>query len=92
MAKSEDCGMTTIDLGDQLITIDQVRAKTGFSTATIYRRIAAGTFPQRVAAGERAVRWKLSEIDNWIASLDRPAVKPTTPSGTDSKKTQRFPG
>lgn len=76
----------TMDLGDQLITIEQVRAKTGFSTATIYRRIAAGTFPQRVAAGERAVRWRLSEIDEWISSLTQ---RPISAAGAKNVRSAR---
>ena len=58
-------------IGDRLITLREVKEKTGFSTATIYRRLAAENFPQRISAGERAVRWKLSEIDAWIDGLSR---------------------
>lgn len=60
-------------LGDRLLTLREVREKTGYSTATIYRRIGAGQFPQRVSAGVRAVRWKLSEVDAWINGLSRPS-------------------
>jgi prophage regulatory protein len=46
----------------------QVEAMTGLSKTTIYARIAAGTFPEPIPLGEKAVGWIESEIQAWIES------------------------
>ena len=38
------------------------------SRTTIYRHMAAGTFPQAVKQGEWKIAWPASEIDAWIAA------------------------
>ncbi|KKW94184.1 helix-turn-helix transcriptional regulator [Sphingobium chungbukense] len=52
---------------DNLLRIAEVKARTTLSSATIYRRISAGTFPRphRISAGLTA--WYESEIDSWVA-------------------------
>jgi prophage regulatory protein len=47
--------------------LPQVKARTGLSRSELYRRIAAGDFPQPVKLGERASAWNASEVDRWIA-------------------------
>jgi len=52
-------------------TIDRlpdVKARTGLSRSTVYKLESEGKFPQRIKLGERAVGWRSSEIDAWIAS------------------------
>ncbi len=54
----------------------EVERQTQLSKASIYRQMHAGTFPKPVQLGERAVGWRLSEIDDWLdtrkrASFDR---------------------
>jgi prophage regulatory protein len=44
---------------------------TGRGRATIYRDIAAGTFPAPVRLGEQSVGWRKSDVDEWIASRPR---------------------
>lgn len=46
--------------------LPQVKARTGLSRSEIYRRIAAGDFPQPVKLGERASAWSAAEVDRWI--------------------------
>ena len=46
--------------------LPQVKARTGLSRSELYRRIAAGDFPQPVKLGERASAWNASEVDTWI--------------------------
>lgn len=53
--------------------LKQVKARTGKSRSSIYRDIAAGTFPAPVKLGERASAWNAAEIDRWIA--DRIAAR-----------------
>lgn len=41
---------------------------TGRKRSTLYRDIAAGTFPRPVQLGPQSVAWKKSELDAWITS------------------------
>lgn len=52
--------------GEQLIRLPKVMVKTGSARATIYKRIAEGTFPKQVNLGPRSVAWIESEVDAWI--------------------------
>lgn len=52
---------------DRLIRMAEVKHRTGLSRATIYRREAAGTFPQKVRLGSNSVAWYESDIDQWIS-------------------------
>lgn len=58
-------GMTSPD--DALLTFAQVAAMTKLSRATIYRGIAAGTFPAPAKIGA-ASRWSRNEVNAWIAA------------------------
>jgi len=52
---------------DTLLRIADVRQRTGMSTATVYRREAAGTFPPRRQIGPKMVAWYESDIGDWVA-------------------------
>jgi len=41
---------------------------TSLSRATIYRRVAAGTFPKPISLGGRRVAFQREELDRWIAN------------------------
>ena len=45
--------------------LPQVKARTGLSRSEIYRRVAAGDFPQPVKLGERASAWPMHEVTAW---------------------------
>lgn len=47
-----------------------VKARTGLSRSTIYKLLADGKFPTHIKLGERAVGWRSSDIDAWIASRE----------------------
>ena len=49
----------------------EVERRTQISKASIYRLMAAGQFPTAIKLGERAVAWRASEIDAWLASRPR---------------------
>jgi len=55
---------------DRIIRKREVLEKSGHSNATLYRRIAAGTFPKPLSTGPRSVGWKLSEVQKWMDSLN----------------------
>jgi prophage regulatory protein len=61
-----------------LIRLPQVKARTGLSRSELYRRMAAGDFPQPVKLGERASAWPESEVSAWcearIAARDAKAA------------------
>ena len=56
---------------DTLLTLQEVLQQVGLSRMTVWRRIKANQFPAPVAVGERANRWKQSDISAWIAGLER---------------------
>ena len=62
---------------DRLIRIRDVEARTGLSRSTIYRKKRDGSFPEAVKVGDRAVRWRESEIEAWVAA--RPRATGDTP-------------
>ena len=50
----------------KLINIAQVREITGISTASIYRLMADGLFPNRITLFGRKVVWIEEEVKDWI--------------------------
>lgn len=47
---------------------------TSLSRSAIYAKIKEGTFPAGIRLGERAVGWRESDIEAWLAS--RPSNSP----------------
>ena len=61
-----------------LVKRREVEVLTRLSRSSIYAAMRAGTFPQPVKIGQRAVAWRRVEVEQWIASRplagsDRPA-------------------
>ena len=52
-----------------LIRLPEVLKRTGFSRATVYRRINEHAFPLPVKISKRAIAFVESEIDEWIESM-----------------------
>lgn len=52
----------------QIIRPSDVIKKIGLSRSSLYKHMAAGTFPQSIALGERAIGFLSSDIDDWIDS------------------------
>lgn len=50
---------------DRFLRLPAVLWRTGLSRATLYRKIAAGTFPRQVKIGERCCGWRESEVTAW---------------------------
>lgn len=50
---------------DRFLRLDAVLDRTGLSRATLYRKIAAGTFPHQIKIAERCCGWRESEICAW---------------------------
>ena len=52
-----------------LLRMPDVIQRTGFSKSTIYNKINAGLFPQRVRVGLRAMAFVSTEIDSYLNAL-----------------------
>ena len=56
---------------DRILKRPEVTAMTGLSRSEIYRRWDKKTFPAPVKlGGKKAIGWKLSVIQHWIAELE----------------------
>ena len=58
------------DMADRLLPRAEVEARCGIARTTIYRLMRAGEFPTPIKVGLRAVRWRESELEAFLA--DRP--------------------
>jgi len=55
----------------KIIRLKQVMETTGLARSTIYKFIAAGTFPKSVPLGGKSVGWVDEEIQEWVkAKID----------------------
>lgn len=52
---------------DALLRLDVVIQVTGQAKATIYRKVAAGDFPEPVRMGARCTRWRAGAVRAWLA-------------------------
>jgi|AntRauMinimDraft_4_1070384.scaffolds.fasta_scaffold07855_2 prophage regulatory protein len=50
----------------RILRLKDVIEKTGLARATVYKYIAAGTFPKPIPLGGRSVGWVDSEVHDWI--------------------------
>jgi len=53
----------------RIVRLSEVVALTGLSRSTIYAKMAAGNFPQRVALGARMTGWYEDEVKSWVKAL-----------------------
>lgn len=54
---------------DKLLSFPQVKELTGLSRTTVWRYEQQDKFPQHVTLSSRCIRWRESEVKNWIAAL-----------------------
>lgn len=52
----------------ELLRREDVEERFGVSRSWIYCEMRAGRFPEPVKIGKRAVRWRVSDLDEWAAS------------------------
>ncbi len=62
--------MSTENTG-RLLRLSEVVVLTGLSRSSIYRKMRDGSFPEPLKIGMRAVRWRKSEIEAWLAACPR---------------------
>jgi len=56
-------------LPDQFIRRPDVIKLSGLSSATIYRWMKTGKFPQSIHLGEKTTVWSLNELTDWMETL-----------------------
>ena len=59
------CDVSTID---RMLRREEVQERTGLSRSAIYRLMREGDFPLPHRVGQRAVRWRESDLEAWLAS------------------------
>jgi len=62
-------------LAGALLKIQTVRAVTGMSDSTIFRKTAAGQFPEPIRMGARCTRWRSEDVQAWIAAQQPAGTK-----------------
>jgi prophage regulatory protein len=50
----------------KILRITDVKERTGLGRSTIYKMVAAETFPKPIGLSVKAVGWLESDIQNWI--------------------------
>ncbi|MGO4609544.1 helix-turn-helix transcriptional regulator [Variovorax sp. 2RAF20] len=55
-------------IAEALLVMRTVSALTGFSAATIYRKLALGAFPLPVRFGARCTRWRAGDVTAWLSA------------------------
>ena len=63
--------MVTFAESERLLTMQEITSMTGLGRRTIYDQMRRGVFPVSLKLGERAIRWRLSEIEEWLSKLPR---------------------
>lgn len=54
-------------MSERLLRLPEVRKRAPYSRATIYKKMRENQFPKQISLGGRAVAWRESEIDKWVA-------------------------
>ena len=52
----------------RFLRLPEVKEMTALSRSSIYRQIAAGTFPRQIQIGSNQVVWVKHQIEDWIDS------------------------
>lgn len=50
----------------QALRLREVAKLLGISRGTVYKRMQDSAFPKPLRIGQRAVRWRLAEIEEWL--------------------------
>ena len=75
---------------ESVIRLPGVVERTGRSKASIYKGVAEKTFPAPLQLGPRAVGWRSSDIDAWIAA--RPVGLTSEPAGPRTRRAAQAQG
>lgn len=53
---------------ERLLRLPEVLHRTGMSRSWVYAAMGTGRFPAFVRVGARAIGWRSTDVDKWIAS------------------------
>ena len=53
---------------ERLLNVKEVIKLIGVSRTTLHRMVVSHQFPQPIRVGQRATRWRLSEVLEWMSS------------------------
>ena len=56
-----------MSVSERIVRLKTVLYRTGLSRATIYRKIADGTFPSQVRISVNGAGWREADINRWFA-------------------------
>ena len=52
----------------RIIRTEDLTSRLGLSRATIFRNVKAGRFPAPIKISQRAIGWRIDEVEAWIAA------------------------
>ena len=52
----------------RIIRTEDLTRRLGLSRATIFRNVKAGRFPAPIKISQRAIGWRIDEVEAWIAA------------------------
>jgi len=52
------------------LKISDIKSMFGISKSTIYRWMEVKRFPQPIRFSQKAVRWRASEIEEWVSEVE----------------------
>jgi prophage regulatory protein len=55
---------------DRLLKLRETRLVCGLSTSEIYRQMDRKEFPRPVRVTKKAVAWRMSDLQKWLATLE----------------------
>jgi prophage regulatory protein len=70
-----------------IIRLPEVMQTIGLSRPSVYRMVKAGTFPQQVRLGLKAVGWFRAEVEQWLAELAQARPGSMPEQGLTSQRT-----
>ena len=65
-------------MSERILRLPEVMARSGLRRSVIYDLMQAGDFPKNLQLSPRAMGWRESEVDAWIANL------PPSPTGAEA--------
>ena len=52
----------------RIIRTEDLTRRLGLSRATIFRKVKAGRFPAPIKISQRAIGWRIDDVEAWIAA------------------------
>lgn len=77
---------TLNSIPDRIVRPKEVSSMTGRSLASIWRDEKAGSFPSRIRIGQNSVGYRLSDIQDWLASREIVTVENVRPVAPGSRR------